>query len=206
MNDRISPEEKLLRLIRGQKKQSAAITDSTPLPQLNQPIKSQSKASRQSLLRRLKSGLNYRQIIIVVFGLSLIYLAILFIYPLAGSKNISLKQLPAKNPSELNIQEKERSKPYEEYIAGISGRKIFSASPAQGKELPMGVVNSDMLKEINLVGIISGDNPQAVLEDKKSLKTYYLSKGQFMGEFQIDDIQEGKIILISNGQKYELYL
>ena len=75
-----------------------------------------------------------------------------------------------------------------------------------GTSQPAIAANVDLLKDITLVGIITGANPQAVIEDKKSLKNYYVTKGQFIGQMQVEDIQEGKIIINYKGQKYELYL
>ena len=68
------------------------------------------------------------------------------------------------------------------------------------------VSNTDLVKQLNLVGIIAGENPQAVIEDKNTQKTYYLNKGQFLGEIQLEDILEGKIIINHKGQRFELYL
>jgi type II secretory pathway component PulC len=66
------------------------------------------------------------------------------------------------------------------------------------------MVGTELMKEINLLGVISGANPQAVIEDKKSGKTYYVTEGQMIGDFQVEEIGYGKIILNYNGQKFEL--
>ncbi len=89
----------------------------------------------------------------------------------------------------------------------MANRQIF-VSPAEQKteKLMISGVNIDLIKDMSLVGIIAGENPQAIIEDKKTQKTFYLSRGQFMGEFQVKEIKEGKVILDYKGQSYELYM
>lgn len=195
MKDSISPEEKLLKLIRGQKK-------TADLKPAIQPSISPPYPSAQNYL-----SLNIKKIIWAAFVFACIYLAASFIYPLVSLKRIELLQATPEKITESKIEVKSKARPYEFYLEGVKNRQIFG-SPALKQEMgrPAIGLDTDLIKDFNLVGIISGENPQAVIEDKKVQKTYYLSKGQFIGEFQIEDIQEGKIILNYQGQKFELYL
>lgn len=194
MKDNISPEEKLLRLIKQDK-------TSTPL---NLP----KKTAAYSFPQKYLIPLSIQKLIIALFAVSCVYLIISFIYPWVGFKKIKLPDIP---PEKVEMEgpesePKEEPKPYEFYLQGLSQRQIFSNPTAQEGAGPSPLASADLIKDLNLVGIISGVNPQAVIEDKKTQKTYYLRKGQFIGELQIEDIQEGKIIVTYNGQKYELYL
>ncbi len=188
MKDIISPEEKLLRLIRGQKKQGAQ----TPI--------SKSAASA------IKISWGNRKILIWILTASCIYLFISLLYPFIGLRRISLPKDNPQKTLEPISEQKTETKPFEFYQQGITGRRIFSNANAQADAVPASAAGVDLAKDINLVGIIAGENPQAIVEDKKTLKTYYVTKGQFVGEMQIDDIREGKIIVNYRGQKYELYL
>ena len=138
------------------------------------------------------------------------YLLFSFIYSLVGSKKNILPSLTAAKTEELKFTPKEEPKPYEFYLEAASGRQIFrgASGNAAGQEAPVvkPAAETDLIKQINLVGIIQGDNPQAIIEDKNTQKTYYLGKGQFIGEIKIEDIQEGKIIVNDKGQRHELYL
>lgn len=189
-NDNISPEEKLLRLIRGEKKQEKGL-----------PI------IKQGASALILKNISMQKIILVIFAFSIIYLVINFIYPLVGLNKIKLPQVEQKNITESEIEPKSETKPYEFYLEGTKGHQIFT-SPVSSEtaEKSSTTANADLVKDINLVGIISGENPQAIIEDKKIQKTYYVTKGQFIGELQVEDIQEGKVILDYKGQKFELYL
>jgi hypothetical protein len=68
------------------------------------------------------------------------------------------------------------------------------------------------LKELaapyRLIGVINnGGAPQAILEDKKNQSTRYLSKGDSLDDgIRVEDVREGKIILILNDERLELSL
>jgi type II secretory pathway component PulC len=204
MRDNISPEEKLLRLIRGQKKQSTAI-DKT-----SQDAAQGLKAGKSRVLnfsfQKYLVFLNINKIIFTIFVISCIYLIFSFAYPIFMPKNIILPEITQEKITEEETGIAQRIKPYEFYAQSLKNRQIFSSASGQDSEKPKGALNADLTKDFSLIGIISGENPQAVIEDKKTEKSYYVTKGQFIGEFKVEEIQEGKIILNYNGQKFELYL
>lgn len=204
MKDNISPEERLLRLIKGQKKIAApidkkaspAFTDSKPVLQRPQP----------ALTRKYFPVKSLRKAIWLAFALSFVYLAISFIYPLVGLNKINLPKITAEKITETNSKTQLEAKPYEFYLEGIGNKQIFNSATPQESEKPRGAASADLIKDYNLVGIISGENPQAVIEDKKTQKNYYVGKGQFIGELKVEEILEGKIIVSYMGQRFELYL
>jgi len=196
MKENISPEEKLLRLIRGQKKHSQPQQTSFPSASIMPPKK---------IMIRIHA-LGIRRVLIWIFTFSCIYLAFSLVYPWFGNKKISLpKPSTEKITNLIPAKNQEAVKPLEYYEREISGQRIFGNPAGAGATQPA-AVNVDLLKDINLIGIISGENPQAIIEDKKSSKTYYVSKGQFIQDIEVADIQEGKIIVNYRGQRYELYL
>jgi hypothetical protein len=188
MRENISPEEKLLRLIRGQKKPANLPQDA---PRLKKSLS-------------LKIPRHPQKILLVILGLSCFYLLVSLIYPWVALKKIKLPAPGSEKIGELKPNLGENAKPLDYYEKEISGRQIFGA--AAGQSTAANIANADILKDINLVGIISGESPQAVIEDKKAGRTYYVSKGQFIQDMQVIDIQEGKIILTYRGQNYELHL
>jgi len=202
MTDGISPEEKLLRLIKKQNKhgnaadKEAVVTGAGSGPAI--------KFSPANLLKKYLSFLFIQKLIVPVFAASFIYLIISFIYPLFNVNTNKFMEIAQGKTAELMKEPAGEIKPYEFYLEGIKSKKIFNAASSEG---PSSSINdAESFKGLNLVGIISGDNPQAIIEDKAVGKTYSINKGQFIGEFCIDDIQEGKVILNRNGQKLELFL
>lgn len=205
MQDNISPEERLLRLIKGEKKQDVAlnkkITPDTPV------LKLPPKGRIYHLPHIHLSFEHALKFIIAVIAISFVYLVASLIYPWLGLSRIKLPVMTKEeNTAEQKIGLKSPLKPYEFYLEGIKNRSIFTAGSTAETSTPLNKADLDLIKDISLVGIISGEVPQAIIEDKKNQKTYYLSKGQFFGELQLEDIQEGKVILNYAGRRFELYL
>lgn len=202
MKDNISPEEKLLRLIRGSKKTDALKNPAVITGQGRPEI----KPAREILPKKYLSVLSLKKIALVASGVSFLYLIATFIQPIFSSKEIKLPELSKDEIVETQAGSKISPRPFEFYLKGVQGRQIFSSAETTQAKATVGEIDSDLIKDISLVGIISGDNPQAIIEDKKSQKTYYVNKGQFLNGFQVEDIQSGKIILNRQGQRFELYL
>lgn len=202
MKDNISPEEKLLRLIRGEKKAKAPKEAIPTIANLKSPLKN----SVYSLANIYLTPAVVQKIMVVLLAVSFVCLLASFIYPLVASKKIVLPQVPLKKTEALSLTLEAELKPYEFYLQSARQRQIFGNSVVQEKSVAQVAANLDIVKEMSLVGIISGDNPQAIIEDKATQKTYYVTKGQFIGEIQIEEILEGKIIISYKGQRFELYL
>jgi len=212
MRDNIPPEEKLLRLIKGEKKSASPSLARQEIPAEKKITSNTSNLNKNPLssLIHTYSTPNYiRKAIFVLMVVSFIYLVASFIYPLVGLEKIKLPAVSKEKAQEILISPKEESRPYEFYLEGARGRQIFGSTSGQEARIPAAnteVYEEPPVKDINLVGIISGENPIGVIEDKKNQKTYYVTKGQFIGEMQVEDIQEGKMILNYKGQRYELYI
>ncbi len=204
MKDNILPEEKLLRLIRGQKKQSSFTEKISTIPV--QDAKPEKNRLLNFSFQKNLFFLNINKIIFAAFIISCLYLIYIFAHPLFLSNNINLPKVTEEKIPEEKIQAIQQIKPYEYYLEGLKNRQIFSSASGQESEKSAGTINADLIKDMSLIGIISGENPQAIIQDKKAQKTYYVAKGQFIGEFKVEDIQDGKIILNYKGQKFELYL
>lgn len=143
----------------------------------------------------------------IAFILGGIYLCYLLIYPLFTFKENTFLQRVARGASGVSLELDIKKKPIDFYRQEIAGRSIFNSGRESAAEQgPVSGVDPNVTKDINLVGIISEEPVQAIIEDAKTKKTYYVTKGQFIGELEVMDIQEGKIILNYNGQRYELYL
>jgi hypothetical protein len=210
--ENISPEEKLLKLIRGQRKQPAqpARKIETPAPAAAPaaiPHKAKIPLTPHSrrALGRLLHYLEPRKAIAFGLFISGLYLFASLLYPFFGWRKIKME--PPKTAAHLpQKQISFQQEPYEKYREAVAGRDIFKAAATGDSSRPLSAASVDFMKDLTLIGIVSGDNPQAIIEDKKASKTFYLSKNEFIGEAQVEDILEGKVILQFRGQRYELHL
>ena len=72
------------------------------------------------------------------------------------------------------------------------------------------VITGPTLEEISaslsLIGIIAGERPQAIIEDRKSDKSHFLYKGGSVGQAKIVEILEDSVIMEYKGERFELVL
>lgn len=209
MKDNLSPEEKLLKLIRGAQKNNPQAHNPPETAAQKQPLW-QSAFTRPDKKKRALvlpdeffTPANLQRILWLVIAVLVVYLVASLVYPLVGLREI---KLPKAEPAEKNISEtvsQKEAQSLEFYLQSMRDKPLFGGS-AEGVSAANIATEAESIKDINLVGVILGDNPQAIIQDKKSEKTTYVSKGQFIGDYQVEEIKEGKVILNRNGQRFEL--
>lgn len=99
--------------------------------------------------------------------------------------------------------------PRETYLQATR-RQIFGTQetslPEIRRESPVSAGDAQTFKEYSLVGVILSKPPQAVIEHAKTQKTYYLTEGEMLGEFLVQKITPGKVILSKKEQRFEMGL
>jgi hypothetical protein len=208
MNRKLSPEGRLL----------AIIKDPPKGPGRNKPVGRMEMKKISSLVRPIKidfSTLRRRAItlssrsLVAAFIVLSLYLGfkLLFVRPTIDSGSYNGSQIPhAKNGVALAVMPTIKTKDYLSYEKQISSRALFGQGPASN-ERSADISTSDSLPEyFGLVGIIPGENPKAIIEDKKGQKVYYLNKGESFNGFIVDEIADGKVELVYEGKRIELLL
>ena len=61
-----------------------------------------------------------------------------------------------------------------------------------------------MTANLNLVGISWSDDPDAMIEDAKTKRTYFLKRGDSIGEVVVSGIFKDRVVLSYNGEEVEL--
>jgi len=207
MKDNLSPEEKLLRLIKGQKKKDFPVQQ-TVASGTTTSIAAGVATKRTFDITKTLSFFSINKLLWVFFILSCVYLVFSFLQPIIIPDKVELPVVTKEAITETNTNQTTGAiRPIEYYSKVISGRTIFNVPAAKEETTEVASsANMDFIKNISLVGIIAGDSPQAIVEDKNTQKTHYVARGQSIGACKIEEIQEGKIIVNCGGQKYELYL
>jgi len=208
-----SPEDRLLRLIKGKYKTDKG--KNAPPPQVSKKPKQDTPVTRMkdlflkvgflkpSFLRAINKG--FIVILVILLG----YIFYLLIFPADNNLEQLLEEqgIQTRYPKERSGGDISQpvSTEYTKYAKEISGRKLFSNSfvKERSNAQPAG---PDISQKFSLVGIIAGDAPQAIIEDLETKKTYYLYSGQSFGEATVEDIGEGKVILLYKGKQIILVL
>ena len=138
---------------------------------------------------------------------------ILFIYLSADFmlRRLDLKQFTKKVSAqkarnfEQNVTPEVR--PFLYYLEMVQRRDIFAPIRLKSAENPQEETKkalATLIKDLRLVGISWGSDPEVIIEDTKANKTYFLRAGDPINSFKIDTILKDKVILESEGEKMEL--
>jgi hypothetical protein len=242
VKDHISPEERLLALIRGKHRKAE------PGPEPKEKDERETEAPKapgaKLSLRKPKlirageifkagflkpkflepaclRGLNRYMAVLAVLFMAYLFIDIIFIKPdkeivaPVAKEPESGKQAPNHSPAPLALRasgtgsgsgQAPAIRDYSFYSTEIAQKNIFGQAEQESAQAQSVMAAEDVAGNISLVGIIAGDNPQAVLEDKKSQKTYYMTKGESFNGFTVEEISQGKVVLDYQGKKFALSL
>lgn len=64
----------------------------------------------------------------------------------------------------------------------------------------------NVIKDLNLVGIVQDADIKAVIEDKKTLKTFFLNIDDMIAGMKVAEIKENEVVLEADGIRYNLVL
>ena len=95
------------------------------------------------------------------------------------------------------------------YLDKISGRDIFKLGPKKSpvSNEPVKVINQaviDAAQNFKLVGISWSNDPDAMIEDTAAKKTFFVKRGQVVGDFKVQAISKDKVILSYGQEEIEL--
>ena len=231
-----SPEEKLLRLIRGEKKpkeKEKAVPHSEDTRAGSREGGAATVVQKRNIAAQAaqpKGGRDYIKFVNITLIAVLVVIAGVL---LADAINFKLRRpayvseaVPKVPPHKVTPhevppqREREREKAAEHPAPqpqsqpssdtfsnsdALVSRDLFrppALAPATG--IPQ--VSYEKLKDLSLKGIIAGDKPQAIIEDEKNKKSYFLYKGESVNDIKVEDIQSDRVILRVNGEVLELTL
>jgi hypothetical protein len=169
-------------------------------------------AFKNNLFKFFKGGqkqLNIRGINAMLF-FCIIILAAYFVNNIFASlekiNHLDFSLPHSAKPSEKS-QDSLRTKELVYYIDKIKQRDIFRMGPKPGPDAVAEVISSkaaEATKNLKLVGISWSDNPDAIIEDNKGLRTFFVKKGQMIGEIKVESISKDKVMLRYGEEVIEL--
>lgn len=227
----MSPEERLLNLIRGKnKKPDVASPDASPdgpsgktdggkravRPAFGALFKGGPAAieffrrnfTRQKLLEPefLKVVNRYLAVVLAVLSVYFV-IELIFVRPYEDMGSTAGEETASARPrSHAPKDLLPAAKDYSRYSGVISGRQIFGPAQGESGQAQAVITSDDISSALGLVGIITGPDPQAIIEDKKDQKTYYLKRGESFNNVTVEEISEGKVVVNYDGRRVTLFL
>lgn len=196
----VTSEEKLLKLIRNKKgsKQSADEKSSeTKKDALGKGSKNKNKGDI------LKPVNNILFLILLVVSA---YAVMSYLESTKASKR-AINAATYKDGQDLKSagRQKENIKPYLYYQSVLEQRDIFMSPWERPADATASNLSSlEFSKQFRLVGIVVDDNPQAIIEDVAASQTVFVTEGGKVGSAIVEEIKEGKVILLYNNDRIEL--
>lgn len=194
------PEERLLNLIKFKGRRAPDALHAAKPAERHMNLSSVKRLFDPKALKP-RDLLHINRALAAAVAVSLVYLASTFLFPYKGKQDMAASipvEEAAGQPSDGALKD------HASYFRTIGSRNLFF-SEAFSPAADVGQ-SSGLSERFNLVGIIAGDNPQAVIEDKKAGKTYYLYKGASFNGTIVEDIENGRVILDCKGERVSLVL
>ncbi len=210
--DKFTPEEKLLKIIEGKhgsdepigrqiKKQKAKIGRRRFFSSLKNiqltDLKPQKEVLTLQLINRIL--IIVAAVFVAVFGFDFV------------RDRINLKRSFALVTGVSEFKEEQGEKPsvsaanFAEVLKESRRRNIFTLTPvAKKEEIEPQIQPREKVSDLKLVGILWSSNPQAMIEDIKSGKTYLLGEGAGIKRWKIKNIYQDRVVLFGDEGESEL--
>ena len=218
----LTPEKQLLNLIEGADKAKAPATPGggaagVPLKKLRGTFLGRFSFFKRNAKKQMRAGKFSLSLPAVNRVLTLAVFA-LFVYVVydAVASAMSLKTPPNfASPMENGPVQKGAmmASPLKEasfYLQKVTTRDIFKEGrkPLEKKTDRKEVApaeESEVAKSLSLVGISWSSNPDVIIEDKATQKTYFVKRGQIVGDnVKVEAIFKDHVVLSHEGQEFEL--
>lgn len=157
-----------------------------------------------------------RKFLLIFVFLAVGYLVFVFLSPILGwDKKVVFNGSDLESPDlTLNL------KNFDDFENLAKSKKVFfnPATPVNAVVVPPPqepiavaikvpeIPIEEIAQNYSLVGVLNGANPQAIIADKKNNRTVYVYKGQLLGDSNVVDIEDKKVILNHKGRTFELLL
>ena len=194
MDTPLTSEEKLLKLIR---KKDGVVTDQPSGPA---SIKKENKKVEVDVL-----NVSNRLLIVIFLGV-LICVAVRYVQLTKEQPVIPTNVPEAAIASSNQPSAAAEQTPVDVYQQVVAGRDIFQLPWEKDMSIQPTDPNalSDLSQQIKVIGILLDEDPKAIVEETATQTTFFMSKGDHIGNAVVDSIQEDKVTFTYNNKKVEL--
>ena len=170
------------------------------------------RSTQKTISRPPKFSLNFTLVNRAL--LTAVVVALIYVAGDALASAISLRHLPNIVPQKdpLNASAENAVSPLKEenyYLQKVSTRDIFKeyreVEPRKEKKEVTPADENEAIKNLSLVGISWSADPDVIIEDKSTQRTYFVKRGQMVGNnVKIEAVFKDKVVLSFEGQEFEL--
>ncbi|MFA5059221.1 MAG: hypothetical protein WC676_01155 [Candidatus Omnitrophota bacterium] len=198
VND-FSPEERLLKLIRKKdfKASSDGVLAKAGGPAADASVEDQESGDWAKIFNKV--------LVFAAFAL-ICYAAYEFLYAKKEINDPAKDQSVVLPEADMVKITSQQPKPYSYYEQQLKRRDIFESPvyKSGNQDAKPVASSSELTKNLRLVGIVLDEKPEAIIEDVELKETMFVHKGESVKDAVVDEIKQGKVILIYRDQKIEL--
>jgi hypothetical protein len=115
---------------------------------------------------------------------------------------------PAVNETAASVSGAEKAvlQPVDYYKERVKKRNVFRMGQKTNFEATevISAKAAEAAQSLKLVGISWSDQPDAMIEDTKAGKTYFVKKGQLVGDLKVETVYRDRVILRFGAETIEL--
>ncbi|MFC1668721.1 hypothetical protein ACFL1T_05015 [Chlamydiota bacterium] len=212
MDNDISPEEKLLNLIKTGKKEIKSTT-SLPLSEIAINAENSNPIDLESISEKGETPFSFFRKLNTFLKLATCLFCLLFIL------QIVLYSLRMKQLDKVKINTKKVTTFEDKFVPPsialpilektFSGRELFKIFFIK-KQKPKSPIKKQsieaLLRGYQLIGIIMEDEPTAIILDRKTKQTTYVRKGDMLNELAIINVSSNVVTVMYEDQQIDLSL
>jgi hypothetical protein len=149
------------------------------------------------------------RVLAVIIVISVFYLVNTSCFSIIRLKKMpSLKSAKQESAKHAGFKEAALQQPVVYYVDKVRQRDIFKIGAKKtvaGKSPAVAAsAITEAMEHLKLVGISWSSDPDAMIEDTKALRTFFVKRGHMIGQVRIEAIFKDKIILSCEGKEAEL--
>ncbi len=151
------------------------------------------------------------RLLAVAIMIAVFYLVSTFYFSVTGLNNMKNRKFIVKDGVKQSGEDKEvlsLKQTVSHYLDRIRQRDIFKMGPKKvSNDAVPAAPNSKIVEatqNLKLVGISWSKDPDAMIEDTRALKTFFVKRGQMIGQVRVEAIFKDKVILKYDTEEIEL--
>lgn len=161
--------------------------------------------------RRVNGGNGWRAVNAVLVGLIGVLFVALSVTLWGPRRSPSTESAPIDGAGSWSTTKRFPSTPvsrrniFAPLIPSNTAKPVPSAAPTTPPPPPK-IPLAERAGHLRLVGILPGQPPQAVVEDPRAQKTFTVSAGQMLGDYNVAEVRDSGVVLSFEDERFELTL
>ncbi len=207
----ITPEEKLLNLIKANPRQEKKEEEKVDLVLPQSSIASSSLGKEFTVSTTFLNS-NLIQKLFITSSVCVVVMLMVLMYQYLGGGAIlplPIKKVLGGESFDLPVRKMGTSETFDSYQKAFQERNLFKTigtPPPVSISTEKALGLTELSRNLSLSGIISGNTPQAVIEDRSNGQIYYVQSGDSVGPIQVVQVNHSSVLLRYGDEERQLTL